>query len=100
MSAFALDPPAPDLSDDDRLDELISLRDAASELPRRRAGKKVSVQCVYRWTLHGCRGVRLQFTQVGATRCTTRRWLAQFFAALTRQSHGEPTPENAGGAAR
>jgi hypothetical protein len=64
-------------------DELITLRQAAAELPRRRAGRKTHVSCVYRWTTAGCRGVRLRYAQCGATRCTSRAWLREFFDALT-----------------
>jgi hypothetical protein len=86
LAAIASDPDAA------RLDELITLTQAAAEQPCRRAGKKMSVQCVYRWTgPRGCRGIRLNFTQCGATRCTTRRWLAEFYAALAAQSRGEAT---------
>src|SRR5262249_36633047 len=35
---------------------------------------------------------RLRFVQVGATRCTTRRWLAEFFGRLTAASDGAPSP--------
>jgi hypothetical protein len=73
----------------DRLDELIRLSQAAGELPRRRAGKKTSLQTLYRWSNPpGCRGVVLRTIQVGATRCTTRAWLAEFFERLTAARQG------------
>ena len=68
------------------LDEYLPLPRAAEELPRRRAGRKTSTACVYRWTNSGLRGVRLRYTQVGGTRCTTRRWLREFFDALADAS--------------
>jgi hypothetical protein len=71
-----------------RLDEYITLAQAAAELPPRRGGRPTTLQCLYRWTNQGCRGVRLRFVQVGATRCTNRRFLAEFFEALTRDSIG------------
>jgi hypothetical protein len=70
--------------------ELITLKQAAAELPRRRAGKKTHVATVYRWTDPGCRGVKLRYVQVGATRCTTRAWLAEFFDELTRRAASSP----------
>lgn len=72
---------------------ILPLSAVPAALPRLRSGKKVSISTVYRWTLGGCRGVRLRYTQVGATRCTTRRWLDEFFAALTARAEGEPAPE-------
>lgn len=68
-----------------------TLKDAAKTIPRRRAGKKAHVSCLYRWTSTGCRGVILESIQIGATRCTSREALARFFAALT---HANPTRAN------
>jgi hypothetical protein len=86
---------APAKDDPVRLDELIPLRQAAAELPRRRAGKRTHIATVHRWTEGSCRGVKLRFTMVGATRCTTRAWLAEFFAALTAAKRGGPEPVSA-----
>jgi hypothetical protein len=92
MSAIARAAPASVATDPGaaHLDEYLPLAQAAGELPRRRGGKKTTAQCLYRWTGVGCRGVKMRYTQVGATRCTTRRWLAEFFAALTAGSTGAP----------
>jgi len=68
---------------DPNSEALLSLADAAGILPRRRAGKKPHVSCLYRWTTHGCRGVILESIQVGGTRCTSREALARFFERLT-----------------
>ncbi len=72
------------------LDERLTLAQAAAELPRRRAGKATATATLYRWTTDGCRGIKLEFEQIGATRCVTRRALAEFFDALTRKAKGEP----------
>ena len=69
-------------------DELITLKQAAASLPRRRAGRPTSVATLYRWTTRGCRGVRLRYTQVGCTRCTTGEWLLDFFGQLTEIDRG------------
>jgi hypothetical protein len=52
----------------------------------------IHVATVYRWTGLGCRGVTCQSIQRGASRCTTREWLAEFFARLTaaRQNPAPP----------
>jgi Protein of unknown function (DUF1580) len=70
----------------------ITLTQAAAELPRRRGGRQTNVSTLYRWTTAGCRGVKLEYVQVGATRCTTREALARFFERLTEASTGEPSP--------
>ena len=64
-------------------EQIITLAQAAAELPRRRRGRKCHVSTIYRWTVAGCRGVKLEFVQVGATRCTSRAALGRFFDRLT-----------------
>jgi len=68
---------------------LISLADAAKLIPARRAGKTTDLSTIYRWTNQGVRGIRLEFWQIGATRCTTRQALTRFFQALTAAVQGE-----------
>jgi hypothetical protein len=65
--------------------EYFPLRVAAASLRSGRGDKRIHVATLYRWTERGCRGVRLRHIQIGVTRCTTREWLTEFFAALTRQ---------------
>jgi hypothetical protein len=62
---------------------ILTLSQAADELPRRRRGRKTHVSTLYRWAGPGCRGVRLETIQVGATCCTSREALQRFFEALT-----------------
>jgi Protein of unknown function (DUF1580) len=68
---------------DSASETLISLADAAGELPRRRRGCKVHVSCLYRWSTVGCRGIVLETLQVGGTRCTSREALQRFFERLS-----------------
>jgi hypothetical protein len=68
---------------DPNTETLVSLTEAARHLPRRRAGKRPHVSCIYRWTTSGCRGVILESVQVGGTRCTSKEALARFFRRLT-----------------
>lgn len=63
-------------------EELITLRQAAGILPRRRRGRKPHISCLYRWTTTGCRGVVLESVQVGGTRCTSVEALHRFFEKL------------------
>ena len=79
---------------DSTKETLISLADAAKNLPRRRGGRKPHVSCLYRWTTSGCKGVVLESLQVSGTRCTSKEALARFFEALTNatgtKSHQSP----------
>jgi hypothetical protein len=68
---------------DPNTETVISLTEATRCLPRRRAGKRPHVSCLYRWTMSGCRGVILENIQIGGTRCTSREALARFFQRLT-----------------
>ena len=64
---------------------LLTLSQAADELPRRRRGRKTNISTLYRWSQAGCRDVRLETTQVGATRCTSREALQRFFERLSQR---------------
>ena len=70
-------------------ESLLTLAQAAEQLPRRRRGRKTHISTLYRWTTAGCRGVRLDTLQVGATRCTSREALQRFFEQLSQGSRGE-----------
>ena len=70
-------------------EHLISFSEAARSLPRRRANKPVHASCIFRWAATGCRGVKLEYVQIGGTRCTSREALERFFQKLTAQSQGE-----------
>lgn len=70
---------------------VISLTEATKHLPRRRAGKKPHVTCLYRWTTAGCRGVVLESIQVGGTRCTSVEAIQRFIERLTNGNAAAPT---------
>lgn len=63
------------------IDELIPLRDVPAILPAR-AGRRINIATVHRWVQRGTAGVRLRTTSVGAMRCTTRAWIAEWTAAV------------------
>jgi hypothetical protein len=63
---------------------LLSLAQAADELPRRRRGRKTHISTLFRWSTVGCRGVVLETLQVGGTRCTSREALQRFFERLSQ----------------
>ncbi len=52
-------------------------------VPRRRRGRRLHVATVYRWCLHGIRGHKLEYAQVGGAKATTETALMRFFEALT-----------------
>jgi len=66
-------------------ENLITLKDAADLLPRRRRGKKPSFTCLWRWAEKGVRGVKLDVIRVGATLCTSHEALQRFCNALTEK---------------
>jgi Protein of unknown function (DUF1580) len=69
---------------DSQSEDVITLGQAADDLPRRRRGRKTHVSTLYRWATVGCRGVVLETIQVGATRCTSREALQRFFERLSQ----------------
>ena len=71
-------------------EQVLPLKSAAAEVRRFLGGRQAHIATLYRWTQSGCRGIKLEYIQVGATRCTSREALARFFSALTRASRGEP----------
>ena len=74
------------------LEETFSLTDAAKNLPCRRAGKRPNVATLYRWAQIGCRGIRLETINIGATKCTSMEALQRFFDALTIQAESGRAP--------
>src|SRR4051794_14831263 len=75
---------------DSTTEPLITLSQAAANLPRRRKGRKTHVSTLYRWATKGCRGNVLETLQVGGTRCTSSEALQRFFERLTDQKSSAP----------
>jgi len=82
------------------LADLIPLEDVAKVLP-----KRLHLSTVFRWAQKGRKGVRLKVVSVGGTRCTTERWLFEFFEAVeearapqepTRPPRPHPRPRRGG----
>jgi len=46
-------------------------------------GERVALGSIYRWVQRGLRGQRLRTAYAGGHRRTCRRWLREFFAAVT-----------------
>ena len=68
---------------DPNTETIVALAHVPKHLPRRRAGKRPHVSCIYRWTTAGCRGIVLESVQIGGTRCTSKEALGRFFRQLT-----------------
>jgi hypothetical protein len=78
-------------------DDLITLREAAALLPRRRGRKRPHFSTLWRWALRGVRGVKLETVSVGDTLCTSPAALEEFLRRVT-EARGiavEPTPAHA-----
>jgi hypothetical protein len=58
-------------------------------LPRRRAGRKPAVSTLWRWALHGVRGIRLETIMAGGVRVTSVEAIQRFFDALTDQAEND-----------
>jgi len=69
---------------------VLNFADAASRLPRRRAGKKPHVATLYRWAMGGCRGVKLETIRVGGTLCTSVEALQRFCERLSNPGSDSP----------
>ncbi len=64
-------------------EKVVSFKEARAHLPERRAGKRPDIATLYRWTVEGCRGIRLESIMVGATRMTSMEALQRVFDRLT-----------------
>jgi hypothetical protein len=71
---------------------ILTLSQAADELPRRRRGRKAHVSTVFRWSTAGCKGVVLETLQIGGTRCTSREALQRFFERLSQPTQAGSGP--------
>ncbi len=77
-----------DISDED----VLTFKQAADWLPRRRAGRKVAASTLWRWASVGVAGIRLEVIFVGATRCTSKQSLQRFFERVSAARMGGSTP--------
>lgn len=66
----------------------ITFAEAAKLSLRRRDGPGTHVATVHRWAAVGCRGIKLEFLQMGGIKCTSAEALGRFFARLTTAQTG------------
>jgi hypothetical protein len=87
-------------SDGFQPEELLPIGRAARLIPGRRQGKSIYVNTVWRWCVKGIKGIKLKSKMVGGQRCTTRRWLREFFEELSalssRSAINPPRPRTPG----
>lgn len=77
---------------DSRKEQLLTLSAAARDIPNRNSGRGVNVSTVWRWTLRGIRGVKLDTILVGGIRYTSREAMQRFFEATTAVANGHTAP--------
>ena len=65
-------------------EKIITFREAAKRLPRRRQGKPVHVSTIWRWVTTGCRGHLLETLTLPGGRVTSVEALQRFFDRLSR----------------
>lgn len=59
------------------------LRDVPRHLPVRPNGKRLHISAVYRWTMRGVKGVRLETMKLGGSTYTSREALQRFSERLS-----------------
>jgi hypothetical protein len=73
---------------DIRSEKTLSLTQACKleTMPSRREGKRPNVSTLWRWSMQGIRGVRLETLMAGGVRVTSQEAIQRFFDRLTEQS--------------
>lgn len=71
---------------DTATENLVPLRDVPRCLPPRPNGKRLHISAVYRWTLRGVRGVRLETVKIGGTTYTSREAIQRFSERLSGEA--------------
>ena len=72
-------------------EQVLTLRDAAKLLPRRRRGRKPHFSTLWRWATRGLRGVRLETIRIGNCLCTSHEALQRFFDLLSAEDGSSAT---------
>jgi hypothetical protein len=74
---------------DIKSEKLISVEEAATMLPGRKAGGRVHPITVKMWSTRGKRGVKLETILAGSRRCTSVEAMERFFQALDGAPSGQ-----------
>lgn len=70
-------------------EELVTLRQAARMLPKRRQDRPIHVSTLFRWVQAGVKGIKLEHVVIGGALHTSKQALQRFADALTAQRSGE-----------
>jgi hypothetical protein len=73
---------------DTSIEDVIPLGQVPADIPSRQPGKRVNVSTVWRWAMHGCRGVRLETVVIGGGRFTSREAIQRFAERLSEARTG------------
>ncbi len=76
------------MSIDVHLEQVLSLHDALTIIPKTRRGKSAHISTIHRWVQRGLQGVRLETISIGGVRCTSREALQRFFTRVTQVMDG------------
>ena len=71
--------------------QLLTFRQLAETLPRRRGDRPTHVSTLHRWRSRGLRGVKLEAVRVGGTWATTAEAFNRFVNQLTALESGQET---------
>ena len=77
-------------------EEVFGLAEATRRLPRRSNRKRIHVSTLYRWSLTGCQGVKLETVRIGGQKFTSAGALQRFSEALS-ESEGSGVTETGQG---
>jgi Protein of unknown function (DUF1580) len=69
-------------------ENILTFKQAADWIPRRRAGCKVSSSTFWRWSNIGIAGEKLETICLGGARCTSKQAIQRFFDAVTAARRG------------
>lgn len=75
-------------------ERVVTLREAASILPRQRGGRKVHVSTLYRWCSRGVRGVRLEHLKLGGRIVVSAQALQRFAERCSAATSTDNPPSN------
>ena len=64
-------------------EHLLTLSEAAEQLPRLRRGRKIHISTLYRWISTGVKGIQLEAGKLGRTLVTSTEALQRFFDRLS-----------------
>src|SRR5687767_3852118 len=64
----------------------------ARSVPNRSGKRGICASTIWRWSLRGIRGVRLETVVIGGIRMSTDAALSRFFVATTAAANGEQAP--------